>query len=333
MSRLSLPHLDRSPGKHAGCRLHCHPEADSQAPLERLDTSCVNFTQTRNMQITYRAGSCTVSRASYSALRQDIWCSPSAVLWRASRLTIYTWGIVLEPSQARRSVSLLCTTLRLRPTLRSEPRQKETVITVFLKGNFYSAQTRHNHKWSSCSPLSHGFCTGWMVSLFFGAAPLSPLLLCSLWSFSVQQCPSEHEDPAAEPDGFDGELGTSSDHLPPTHHQLHGLLQLGEARRRRWEDIHQNCGPENSEYHRMPLKNQTKPLSLPPPILALCFRFKQFPFFFLGNLRCMWQDQKVAGSVTVCRGGDRLWWTLLVAVGWYEGPDTPLSLTCLRIDT
>lgn len=60
--------------------------------------------------------------------------------------------------------------------------------------------------------------------------------------------------------------------------------------------------------------------------------FKQFPFFW-GNLRCMWQDQKVAGSVTVCRGGDRLWWTLLVAVGWYEGPDTPLSLTCLRIDT
>lgn len=270
MSRLSLPHLDRSPGKHAGCRLYCHPEADSQAPPERLHTSCVNFTQTRHMQITYRAGSCTVSRANYSALRQAIWCSSSAVLWQASRLTIYTWGIVLEPSQARRSVSLLCTTLRLEPMLRSESRQKETVITVFRKGDFYSAQTRHKHKWSSCSPLSHGFCTGWMVSLFFGAAPLSPLLLCSFWSLSVQQRPSEHEDPAAEPDGFDGELGTPSDRLPPAHHQLHGLLQLGEARHRRREDIHQNCGPENSEYHRLPLKNQTKPPSLPPPLLALC---------------------------------------------------------------
>lgn len=56
-------------------------------------------------------------------------------------------------------------------------------------------------------------------------------------------------------------------------------------------------------------------------------------FFFLLNLRCIWQDQRVTGSVTVCRGGDRLRWTLLVAVEWYEAPDTPLSLSCLRIDT
>lgn len=119
----------------------------------------------------------------------------------------------------------------------------------------------------------------------FCAAPLSPLLLCSLCSLSVQQCPSEHEDPAAEPDGFDGELGTPSDRLPPAHHQLHGLLQLGEARRRWREDIHQNCGPENSEYRRLRLKNQTKPPSLPPPLLALCFRsgLNSFLFFFFGE--------------------------------------------------
>lgn len=50
------------------------------------------------------------------------------------------------------------------------------------------------------------------------------------------------------------------------------------------------------------------------------------------SLRRICQDQRLAGSVTVCIGGDRLWWTLHVAVGWYEGPDTPLSLTCLRIE-
>lgn len=78
------------------------------------------------------------------------------------------------------------------------------------------------------------------LSIFF-SSPSSPFLSfhAALFSypsffplsglFSVQQCPSEHEDPATKPDGIDGELGTPSDSLPPTYHQLHGLLQLGET--------------------------------------------------------------------------------------------------------
>lgn len=91
----------------------------------------------------------------------------------------------------------------------------------------------------------------------------------------------------------------------------------------------------------LPTASQNRPK--PESFFFFCFHIFLFLFqhgcglnssdFFFQNLRCMWQDQRVAGSVTVCRGGDRLWWTLLVAVGWYEGPDTPLSLTCLRIDT
>ena len=51
----------------------------------------------------------------------------------------------------------------------------------------------------------------------------------TFWTYSVQQCPGEHEDPAAQPDCADGDLGAPSDPLPPPHHQLHGLLQLGET--------------------------------------------------------------------------------------------------------
>lgn len=80
--------------------------------------------------------------------------------------------------------------------------------------------------------------------------------LC-FWSFSVQQCPSRHEDPACEPDSIDGELGTPSDHLPPTHHQLHGLLQLGETWCCRWKDLHQDWGPEHGEYfHQLFIQDQ-----------------------------------------------------------------------------
>lgn len=64
---------------------------------------------------------------------------------------------------------------------------------------------------------------------------------------SVQQRPGEHEDPAAEPDGAHGELGAPADHLPPARHQLHGVLQLGEARRGRREDLHQDRRPEDGE--------------------------------------------------------------------------------------
>lgn len=96
------------------------------------------------------------------------------------------------------------------------------------------------------------------LSIFF-SSPSSPFLSfhAALFSypsffplsglFSVQQCPSEHEDPATKPDGIDGELGTPSDSLPPTYHQLHGLLQLGETWCRWWKDLHQDRGSEHGE--------------------------------------------------------------------------------------
>lgn len=87
-------------------------------------------------------------------------------------------------------------------------------------------------------PFSFFSCCLVLISFFF-------FFLSGL--FSVQQCPSEHEDPAAKPDGIDGELGTPSDSLPPTYHQLHGLLQLGETWCRWWKDLHQDRGSEHGE--------------------------------------------------------------------------------------
>lgn len=71
--------------------------------------------------------------------------------------------------------------------------------------------------------------------------------------FSVQQCPSGNEDPTTQPDGINCELGTTLDHLPPAHHQLHGLLQLVEKRHRRRKDIQQDRGPEDGECHQLSL--------------------------------------------------------------------------------
>lgn len=65
--------------------------------------------------------------------------------------------------------------------------------------------------------------------------------------FSLQQCPGGYEDPTTQPDGINCELGTTPDRLPPTHHQLHGLLQLVEKRRRRRKDVQQDRGPEDGE--------------------------------------------------------------------------------------
>lgn len=98
------------------------------------------------------------------------------------------------------------------------------------------------------------------------------ILSSSIFSFSVQQCSGEHEDPAAEPDSADGELGTPSDHLPPAHHQLHGLLQLGETWCRRWKYLHQDWGPEHGEYyHQLLIPDQG----------TMIFLFFSSVFFFL----------------------------------------------------
>lgn len=86
----------------------------------------------------------------------------------------------------------------------------------------------------------------------------SVLTLCSPdCYFSVQQCPSEHEDSAAEPDSPNGELGTPSDRLPPAYHQLHRLLQLGQTWRGRWKHLHQDWRPEHGEYRLLELMTRS----------------------------------------------------------------------------
>lgn len=84
-------------------------------------------------------------------------------------------------------------------------------------------------------------------SLFISHPSYPPASFSSSFPLSVQQRAGEHEDPAAEPDGPDGELGAPAHRLPPARHQLHGVLQLGEARRRRREDLHQDRRPEDGE--------------------------------------------------------------------------------------
>lgn len=104
-------------------------------------------------------------------------------------------------------------------------------------------------KWHHCLlPCQSFFSSPSSPFLSFHAALFSyPSFFSLSGLFSVQQCPSEHEDPATKPDGIDGELGTPSDSLPPTYHQLHGLLQLGETWCRWWKDLHQDRGSEHGE--------------------------------------------------------------------------------------
>lgn len=98
--------------------------------------------------------------------------------------------------------------------------------------------------------------------------------------FSVQQCPSEHEDPAPEPDSIDGELGTPSDCLPPTHYQLHGLLQLGEAWCSWRKYLYQDRGPEHGEcYYQLPLT----------PAHTRQKRFARIFIFFFSKLLFLFQ--------------------------------------------
>lgn len=118
----------------------------------------------------------------------------------------------------------------------------------------------------------------------------SVLTLCSPdCYFSVQQCPSEHEDSAAEPDSPNGELGTPSDRLPPAYHQLHRLLQLGQTWRGRWKHLHQDWRPEHGEYWLLELMTRSD-----------------------------WCTQTRLAEMEVMprSGGDKLWWTLRVSAGW-----------------
>lgn len=62
-----------------------------------------------------------------------------------------------------------------------------------------------------------------------GMAPCtgSPLSLAVCVS-SLQFSTHPHEGAASEPDGTAGVLEPARDHLPPTYHELHDLLQLDQ---------------------------------------------------------------------------------------------------------
>lgn len=174
-----------------------------------------------------------------------------------------TWSCVWPESSLQECYYYWVTVLSFSSGNGVESRQQQTVIIGLLKGKLHSAHTHqqtHTHVVKQSSePQPFIFTQGlenapivFIISPFsvHAAFPWNPHCVSGL--FSVQQCPSRHEDPASEPDSADGELGTTSDHLPPTHHQLHGLLQLGETRCCRWKDFHQDRGPEHGEcLHRL----------------------------------------------------------------------------------
>lgn len=70
-----------------------------------------------------------------------------------------------------------------------------------------------------------------------GCCAGNPLSL-AIRVFSLQFSAHPHEGAASEPDGTAGVLEPARDHLPPSHHELHDLLQLDQERGREGEDIH-----------------------------------------------------------------------------------------------